>query len=327
MQRRTLLALCGAAAAVPPSAATTRAAEDWPARAVTIVVPFPPGGPSDIVARVMALPMQQALGKPVLVENRPGATGEVGARAVIRSAPDGHTLMHTAISTWAINAALRPDLGYDPVRDFTPVTQTVATPPVLVANRQAVAADDLAGVLEWLRRPGTNAAYSSSGAGSTDHMVMEMFKQRTGAPVVHVPYAGGAPAVTALISGTVQLSFQNLGSVLPHVREGRVKAVMITSEARSPLLPGVPTAGEAGLADFVVTSWQALGGPAGMAPDLVRRVHAAAVAALRAPEAERRLSEIGFDVVGSAPEEFAAFQLREIARWRRVVEAGGITAT
>jgi tripartite-type tricarboxylate transporter receptor subunit TctC len=289
-------------------------------------VPFPPGGPSDIVARAMAPPMQQALGKPVVVENRPGATGEVGARAVIRSAPDGHTLVHTAISTWATNVALKPNLGYDPVRQLTPITQTVRTPSVLVVNRQAIAADDLSGLVAWLKRDGARVAYSSSGAGSTDHLVMEMFKQRTGVTPVHVPFGGGAPAVTALLSGAVQLSFQNLGSVMPHVREGRVKAILTTAAARSPLLPEVPTAVEAGLPDFVVHSWQALGGPAGMPEPLVRRIHAVAVAALHAPETERRLGEVGFEVVGSTPEEFAAFQAEEIARWRHVVAAGGITA-
>jgi tripartite-type tricarboxylate transporter receptor subunit TctC len=293
---------------------------------VTIVVPFPPGSSSDIVARAVAQPMQQATGKAVVVENRPGATGEIGARSVVRSAPDGYTLMHAPISTWAINVPLRPRLAYDPVRQFTPVTQTVRTPNVLVVNPRQVPADDLAGLLAWLRRPGTSASYSTSGIGSSDHLTMEMFKQATGTDVAHVPYAGGAPATTDLISGTVQMSFQNLGSIAPHIQDGRVKPILITSGERSGLLPHVPMAAEAGLRDFVVYSWQAMGGPAGMPAALLRSVHERVVAGLRAPDTERRMAEIGFEAVGSTPEEFAAFQRAEIERWRKVIEAGGIKA-
>ncbi|HYI82331.1 MAG TPA: tripartite tricarboxylate transporter substrate binding protein [Acetobacteraceae bacterium] len=325
MRRRDILsatALLGPTAIVARSAA---AQGDWPARTVTIVVPFTPGSSSDIIARAIAQPMQQSLGKPVVVENRPGATGEIGARSVVRSAPDGYTLMHGPISTWAINVPLRPKLAYDPVKQFTRITQTVRTPNVLVVNPQKVPAGDLAGVVEWAKRNERSASYSSSGIGSSDHLTMEMFKQVTGTDIAHAPYAGGAPAVTDLIAGTVQLSFQNLGSVIPHIQEGRLKPILITSDKRSPLLPQVPTAGEAGLRDFVVYSWQALGGPAGIPAPLLERIHKEAVTALRSPETAKRLDEIGFEVVGSTPQEFAAFQEGEIARWRRVIEAGGIT--
>ena len=319
-RRRGLLA----AGAVLASRAAP-AQEEWPARPVTILVPFAPGSSSDIIGRAVAQGMAAALGKPVVVENRPGATGEVGARAVIRGAPDGHLLMHAPISTWAINAALRPNLGYDPQAQLTRITQTVRTPNVLVVNPKQVPATDLPGFLEWLRREKGKASYSTSGIGASDHLTAEMFKQATGTDAAHVPYAGGAPATTDLIAGAVQLSFQNLGSIAPQIRDGRVRPILITSEKRSPLLPEVPTAGEAGLRDFVVYSWQALGGPPGMAPALVREVHARAVAALRAPATLERLEGQGFEVVGSSPEEFASFQAAEIARWRRVVQAGGIT--
>ena len=318
MNRRALLAAAGLA----PFAA--RAEEEWPARPTTIVVPFAPGSSSDIVARALALPMAAAIGKPVVVENRPGATGEVGARAVIRSAPDGHTLMHAPISTWAINVALRPALGYDPVTQLTRITQTVRTPNVLVVNPAKVPVRDLAGFVAWLKANAGSASYSSSGIGSSDHLTAEMFKQATGTEAVHIPFTGGAPATTALMAGDVSFSFQNLGSIAPQIKDGRVRAILITAEARHPLLPEVPTAGEGGLADFVVYSWQALGGPAGMPAALLARVHAAVVAGMRAPETLARMAEIGFEVVASTPEQFAAFQLGEIARWRRVVQAGGI---
>lgn len=322
MHRRHLLGAAGLLLGVRGAAAQ----DDWPNRPVTIVVPFAPGSSSDIIGRAIAVGMQQALGKPVVAENRPGATGEVGARAVIRSAPDGHTLMHAPISTWAINVALRPNLAYDPVTQLTRITQTVRTPNVLVVHPEQVPAKTLPELLAWLKANGAKASYSTSGIGSSDHLTMEMFKQATGTDAAHVPYAGGAPATTDLIAGTVQLSFQNLGSIAPQIKDGRVRPIIITSEQRSPLLPEVPTAAEAGLRDFVVYSWQGFGGPAGMAPPLVGRIHAAAVAALRVPQTEARLRDIGFEVVGSTPEQFAEFQQAEIARWKRVVTAGGITA-
>jgi tripartite-type tricarboxylate transporter receptor subunit TctC len=322
MHRRQLIG----AALVLPGLRSARAEEEWPARTVTILVPFAPGSSSDIIGRALAQGMQQSLGKPVVAENRPGATGEVGARAVIRSAPDGYTLMHAPISTWAINVALRPNLAYDPVTQLTRITQTVRTPNVLVVHPGQVPAKTLPELVAWLKADPRRASYSTSGIGSSDHLTMEMFKQATGTEAAHVPYAGGGPATTDLIAGTVQMSFQNLGSIAPQIRDGRVRPIVITSEARSPLLPEVPTAGEAGLRDFVVYSWQGFGGPAGMPAPLVARVHAAAVAALRAPATEARLADLGFEVVGNAPEEFAAFQQVEIARWKRVVSQGGITA-
>jgi tripartite-type tricarboxylate transporter receptor subunit TctC len=320
--RRSLLGLAALLPAFPLGVA--RAEEEWPSRPTTIIVPFAPGSSSDIVARAIAQRMTESLGKPVVAENRPGATGEVGARQVIRSAPDGYTLMHAPISTWAINVALRPNLGYNPVTQLTRITQTVRTPNVLVVNPKEVPAGDLQGVLAWLKANAGKASYSTSGIGSSDHLTMEMFKQATGTDIVHVPFSGGAPATTAIIAGDVQMSFQNLGSIIPQIRDGRVKAILITSEARNPLLPEVPTAGEAGLRDFVVYSWQALGGPAGMAAPLLAKVHAQVVAALRHPETVKRMDDIGFEVVASSPDEFAAFQAAEIARWRRVVEAGNI---
>jgi tripartite-type tricarboxylate transporter receptor subunit TctC len=320
MKRRTFLA-AGGVLALPR---LTLAQAAWPSRPVTVIVPFATGGPSDIIGRLTAQHMQQALGRPFVVENRPGATGEIGARQVIRSAPDGHTLMHAPISTWAINVALRPNLGYDPVRELTRITQTVRTPNVLVVNPQAVPANDLAGLVDWLKRNARTASYPSSGVGSSDHLTAEMFKQATGTEMQHIPYSGGGPAMTSVIAGTTQVSFQNLGAVIPHIQSGRLKAILVTAAERSPVLPNLPTAIEAGLADFTVYSWQAYGGPPGMLPALLQQVHQAIRAALKDPAVEPKLVELGFDVVGNSPEEFAAFQEGEIARWRRVVQAGGI---
>ncbi len=320
MKRRLLLG-AGAMLALPGLA---RAQGTWPSRPVAIIVPFAPGSSSDIIARSMAQQMQTALGRPFTVENRPGATGEIGARQVIRSAPDGYTLMHAPISTWAINVALRPNLGYDPVRELTRITQTVRTPNVLVVNPQLVPATDLAGLVEWMRRNARTASYPSSGVGSSDHLTGEMFKLATGTDMAHIPYSGGGPAMTSIVAGNTQISFQNLGAVIPLIRDGRLRPILITSDARNPVLPAVPTAQEAGLRDFVVYSWQGFGGPAGMAPALLAQVHEAAVAALRSPAVAPRLTELGFDIVAGSPEEFAALQQAEIARWRQVVQAGNI---
>ena len=324
MNRRTLL---GGLAVAPllPSLAYAQTPE-WPARPVTIVVPFVAGGPSDIVARSIANRMAQIIGQPVVAENRPGANGEVAARQVVRAAPDGYTLFVGSIGVFAINAALRPNLGYDPIRDLTPITLAVTTPNVLVVNAERVAARTLPELVTWLRANRGRTSYSTSGVGSSDHLTMELFKIRTETDPVHVPYQGGAAAATDLIAGTVQLSFQNLGTVAGHIAGGRLRAIAVTSETRNRLLPDVPTAIEQGLADFVVTSWQAVMAPANMPAPLLARVHAAVAEALKHPETVQRLGAIGLDVVANTPEEYRAFQVAELARWRQVVATAGIRA-
>jgi tripartite-type tricarboxylate transporter receptor subunit TctC len=321
MHRRTLM---GALAAAPLLPAAAQAQAEWPSRPVTILVPFVAGGPSDIVARVIAARM--TLSQPVVAENRPGANGEVAARAVVRSAPDGHTLFVGSIGVFAINTALRPNLGYDPVRELTPITLAVTTPNVLVVNPEKVPVRTMAELVDWLKQNRGKTSYSTSGVGSSDHLTMELFKQRTGTDPEHVPYQGGAAAATDLIAGNVQLSFQNLGTVAGHIQGGRLRAIAVTSAQRNRLLPEVPTAIEQGLADFVVTSWQAVMAPGGMAPALQARVHAAVVEALKQPENVQRLNGIGFDVIGNSPAEYRAFQEAEIARWREVVRAANIRA-
>lgn len=320
MHRRALLA----APALLPFAA--RAQADWPQRPVTMFVPFVAGGPSDITARVMAAKMGGILGQPVVVENRPGATGAVASQAMIRAPADGYTVMTGAISVFAINKALRPNLPYDPERDFAPITLAVTTPNVLVINPQKIPATDYAGTIAWLRANGASASYSTSGVGSSEHMTMELFKLRTNADVTHIPYQGGAAAGTALVAGDVQLTFQNLSSIAGHVAAGRLRAVMVTSERRNPTIPDVPTAAEVGLDDFVVTSWQATMTSAGVPAPVLAKLEAAAIEALRHPESVQRLNQVGFDVVASSAAEFRRFQAAEIARWKTVVDRANIRA-
>jgi tripartite-type tricarboxylate transporter receptor subunit TctC len=331
MHRRTLLK----GAAVAPLASSVLIAgahaqgggqAAWPNRPVTILVPFVAGGPSDIVARAIANRMSQVIGQPVVAENRAGANGEVAGRALARAEPDGHTLLVGSIGVFAINAALRPDLGYDPVKEFAPVTLAVTTPNVLVVNPDKVPVRTTAELVQWLKSNGGKASYSTSGVGSSDQMTTELFKQRTGTDVAHVPYRGGAAAATDLIAGNVQMSFQNLPTVSGHIQGGRLRALMVTDSKRHPTLPDVPTAAEAGLEDFVVTSWQAVMAPAGLPQPLLAKLSGAVTEALRHPEVRPQLERIGFDVVANSPDEYGAFQRAEIARWREVIQRAGIKA-
>ncbi len=301
-----------------------RAQAEWPTRATTMLVPFVAGGPSDITARSIAQAMSSAIGQPVVAENRPGANGELAGRAMARAAPDGYTMMTGSIGVFAINAALRPNLGYDPVRDFTPITLAVTTPNVLVVNAERVPARTLSELIAWLRANPGRTSYSTSGVGSSDHLTAELFKQRTGTDSAHIPYGGGAAAATDLIAGNVQISFQNLGTVAGHIAGGRLRAILQTGTTRSPVIPDVPTAAEAGLPDFIVTSWQAVMAPGGMAPALRDRVAGAVIAALKTPAVTERLGQIGLVVVANTPDEYSAFQQAEIARWRQVIAAANI---
>jgi tripartite-type tricarboxylate transporter receptor subunit TctC len=322
LPRRVLLALPALLATA--LAGRTSAQEAWPSRPISIVVPGPPGGTGDVIARGMIPTLTQALGRPVIVENRAGANGEVGTRSVARSASDGYTVLLGSIGHFAINFALRPNLSYDPVRDFDPVTLAATTPNVLVVNPRTVPATDLPGLVAWLRSRGDRVSYATSGIGSSDHLTAELFKSLTDTRMQHVPYPGGPPALTDLIGGNVEMAFFNLGNVTAHVREGRLRAILITSPERSSLLPDVPTGVELGLRDLVVTSWQAFAVPSGTPAPVVARLHRELTAALRDPTVVNRMGDLGFRITASTPEEFRAFQTAEIQRWRALIDRQGI---
>jgi len=314
------LALPFAATARPRQA---RAQQAWPSRPLTILVPFVAGGPSDIIARVIAARMQ--LGQSVVAENRPGANGAVAAQLLARAQPDGYTFLVGSIGVFAINKALRgAALGYDP-ESFTPITLAVTTPNVLVVN-PASPARDVASFVAWLKANPGRFGYSTSGVGASDHLTMELFKQRTGTDITHIPYQGGAAATTDLIAGNVHATFQNMPTIHAHVMAGRLRALAVTAPARHPQMPDVPTMAEQGFADFNVTSWQAMMGPANLPAAIRDRVAAEARKALRDVEATERLTRMGFDVVASDPETFRRFQAEEVARWTAVVAAAKIEA-
>ncbi|HZH47704.1 MAG TPA: tripartite tricarboxylate transporter substrate-binding protein [Roseococcus sp.] len=301
-------------------------AQDWPQRPLTMLVPFVAGGPSDIVARLIAARLAPILGQPVVAENRTGANGAIAAQALGRAAPDGHTLLTGSIGVFAINPALRPNLSYDPVRDFAPLTLAVTTPNVLVVNPASVPATDFAGFVAWLKANPTRGAYSTSGVGSSEHLTMELLKLRTGTEAQHVPYQGGAAAATAVLGGDVPFTIQNLGTVAQQIAGGTLRPLMMTGASRAPTIPQVPTAAECGLADFIVTSWQAVMTQAAVPAPVLARLEAGCIEALRHPESVARLGQIGLTVVAGSAAELRAFQVAEIARWREVVRLANIRA-
>ncbi len=319
-RRQALAGGLGAIALATPALAQPA----WPSRPVTLLVPFAPGGASDIAARAINVRLSERLGQSVVVENRPGANGQLAARLLMRAAPDGHTLMVGSIGVFALNAVLYRNAGYDPVADFSPITLAVTTPNVLVVNPEVAPVSDLAGLIAWMKaRPG-QVFHATSGIGSSPHLTMELFTQLTGTEATHVPSRGGATAVLDQLAGRVQISFQGLGTIIGPVREGKLRAILITADRRDPMLPDVPTAAEAGLPDFNVSSWQAVMGPAGMPEALRDKVSGEITAVLREPATAQALLAAGYTVVGNTPDEYAAFQRAEIERWRRVASAANI---
>lgn len=318
IRRRPLLA---AGAALLPGLAAR--AQGFPSRPITVLVPFVAGGPSDIVARAIALKLGQTLGQPVVAENKPGANGAVAARLLQRAAPDGHTLLVGSIGVFAINQALRPDVGYDALTDFEPLMLAVTTPNVLAVH-PSVPAKTVPELVAWLKASPGKASYSTSGVGSSDHLTMELFKLRTGTDIVHAPYQGGAAAATDLIAGNVQVTFQNMPTVSGHIQGGRIRALAITAEKRHPTLPDVPTMKEAGIDDFIVTSWQAAHAPKGTPEPILATLNTEMVKAMRAPDVSQRMEQIGFTVEASTREAYRAFQQAEVARWKQVIDQAGI---
>jgi tripartite-type tricarboxylate transporter receptor subunit TctC len=307
-----LFAFCAAASA-----------QTFPTKPIRVIIPFVPGGSSDIVGRAIGSKFQEFLGQPAVVENRPGANGAIAAEFVAKAEPDGYTVLVGSIGVFSINAALYKDLRYHPVRDFAPITLAVTTPNVLI-TKPTLAVGSLKELIEQMKKNPGKLAYCSSGPGSSDHLTAELLKQATGTDAIHIPYKGGAACQTDIMGNQVDFSFQNLGAVTNYIKGNRMKALAVTAKARHPQLPQVPSVAEAGVPDLVVTSWQAAAAPAKTPKEVVDRLHGAMVKALRSPDISERMNQIGFDVVASSPEEFAAFMKGEVERWTRVVTKGNI---
>ena len=304
----------------------TAAFADFPERPVTIIVPFTAGGSSDIVARSVQPKLTQLLGQPIVVDNKPGANSGLAATYVAKSRNDGYTMLVGSIGTYAINPVLYKDLGYEPRRDFDLLTVAVRTPNALVAH-PGFPPNTVAELVDYLKRNPNAVSFASSGTGSSDHLTAALFWQKTGTTGIHVPYKGGSAAHMDLISGTANVSFQNLGSITNHVRGGKMKILAVTSDKRDPTFPNVPTMAEAGVAGLEVYSWQAFVAPKGLPREASAKLQSALVAALKDPEVTKKFNDIGFEVVASSPAEFAALLNSELARWKQVVDAGGIKQT
>ena len=318
--RRSLLGVALAAAAFGALG------QDWPSRPIHLVVPYPSGGPVDLTARLIAPKLQQALGQPVVVENKPGAGGNIGADFVAKSAPDGQTLLMGAIATHAINPALYRNFPYDPVRDFRHVALLVQVPNVLVVNN-ALPVTNVGELVAYAKQRPGKLNFASGSTGSTGHLAGELFKQMTGTDMTHIPYKGAAPAVADLLAGRVQLMFDNLASALPNIQAGKVRALAVTTLQRSASLPQLPTLDESGLKGFDMTTWWGLMAPAGTPEPVVQRLASEAARALQSPDLKERWRAMGSEPPAArTPEEFTEFVQRERALYAGLVKRSGATA-
>jgi tripartite-type tricarboxylate transporter receptor subunit TctC len=300
-------------------------AQAWPSKPVTLLVPFPPGGSTDMIARTLAPKLQEKLGGTFVIENKAGATGTVGAGLVKRAAPDGYTILVSSLGPYVIAPHLIKSVPYDALKDFDYLTVAVQAPNVLAVPANSPH-KTLADVIAFHRAQPGKMSFASSGNGSSDHLTAELFWQETGTSGSHIPYKGGAPAMADLLGGQVDATFMNINTGLANIKAGKLRALAITSAKRSPLLPDVPTMEESGLKAVTVYSWQAFAAPKGLPADIKAKLHDALVAGLNDPAVKPKLLDLGFEIVGNTPEQFTAFQASEFARWKKVIEVGKITA-
>ena len=318
-----LRALAGAGALAMMPASAWAQAPAYPTKPVHIVVTFTPGGAPDILARVLADKLGQQWGQSVIVDNKPGAGGNIGADAVAKAPGDGHMLVVGTVGTHAINGALYKKMPYDMVKDFTPIGLLATTPNVLVVNNE-VPAKTLKEFIDLGKRQG-NMSFASSGSGTSIHVSGELFKSMTGIDMKHVPYKGRASAIPDLLGGRVTMMFDNLPSSLPLVREGKLRALGVTSPRRSPAAPDIPTLSEAGLPGFEAVSWFALFAAPGTPKPVADKLSVQVAEVLKQPDVAKKLSDLGLEPVGSTPDELARYQQTEIAKWAKVVKESGAT--
>lgn len=318
--RRTILGLAATAALALALPAGAQPA--YPLRPISLVVPFPAGGSTDLVARVVAEKMSQDLGQQIVVENRGGAGGNVGSAAAAKADPDGYTLLMGTVATHALNPALYKKMPYDPVADFAPISLLVVVPNVLVVNPD-FPAKDVAELIALLKAEPGKYSYASSGNGTPLHLSGELFKSMAGVDMVHVPYKGAGPALVDVMGGHVPIMFDNLPSSTEHIKAGKLRGLAVTTAERAPSMPDLPTVAEAGLSGYETYTWNALFAPAGTPPEVVARINEAAVKALADPDVQAKLMGFGAVVDGSTPEELAAHVQAELAKWAPVVKASG----
>jgi tripartite-type tricarboxylate transporter receptor subunit TctC len=297
-------------------------AQGYPARPIRLIVPFPPGGGTDTMARVVAPKLSEFLGQQVVAENRGGAGANIGAELAAKSAPDGYTLMLATITN-AIGASLYSKLNYDLVRDFATITQLATTPHILVVHPSVPVKTVKEFTALAKAKPG-DLAYSSSGSGSAAHLAGELFNSLTGVKTTHIPYKGGGPSMIALVGGEVSVAFATMPSAIGYVRSGRLRGIAVTTERRSPSTPELPTIAETGVTGYEAGSWYGLSAPAGTSKEVIARLHAETIKVLGFSDVKERLFNAGFEIVTSTPEQFAAFTRNEIQKWGKIVKAAGL---
>jgi tripartite-type tricarboxylate transporter receptor subunit TctC len=317
LSRRILSLL--AAALVLPSAAMAQPEAAWPSRPIKWVVPFPPGGAMDAIARTLGDKAARELGQPFVIENRPGAGGNIGADYVAKQPADGYTIMITSIGM-ATNKALYARLGYDPVKDFAPVSLLAVVPNVLVVNAARNGDRSVKDVLAHARRDPGKLTYASAGNGTSIHLAGEMFASLAGLNLLHIPYKGSGPALTDMLGGQVDLMFDSITSARPHIQSGKLRALGVTTAKRSSALPDVPTIAEAGLPGYEVSPWFAVFAPAGTPAEVLARLNKVLNESMKQPDTLKKLESVGAEPIGSTPQELAAHLRREIDRWDKLIK-------
>ena len=311
-----------ALAAALLSLAASSALAQYPSKPIKMVVPFPPAGSTDLSARAVAGKLGERLGQPVVIENRPGAGGNIGSDVVAKAAPDGYTLLVGTVGTHSINPSLYSKMPYDHVKDFEPVILLSKTPNVLVVNPN-LPANSVADVIRLLKAKPNEYTFASSGSGTSIHLSGELFKTMAGVQMTHVPYKGSGPMLIDLISGQVHMSFDNLSAAIQHIKAGKLKALATTGTTRPPTLPDVPTISESGLSGYDSTSWNAIYVPKGTPREIVDRLNRETRAILESPETRKFFSEQGAESGGGTPEQLAEFMRAETAKWQKVVKDSG----
>jgi len=313
---------CIAVLAALVFATGTASAQTWPSKPIRYVVPFAAGGSTDILGRIISEKLAIALGVPVVVDNKPGAGGGVGAAEVAKAAPDGYTIMGGTISTHAINASLYSSLPYDPVKDFVPITLIARVPNMLVINND-IPAKNVAELIKLMKANPGKWSFASSGNGTSQHLSGELFKGMAGVEMQHIPYKGSPPALNDVMGGQVSMTFDNITTAWALAKGGKLRALAVTTASRSPVAPDVPTLAESGLPGYEIGSWQGVFAPAGTPPDIVKRLNAEIVKIIKSPDVQKKLIDLGAEPVGDSPEQFAAFVKTEVVKWGDVVKKSG----
>jgi len=298
-------------------------AQSYPTKAIRMIVPFPPGGPNDILGRVIAQRLSEQLGQQVVIDNRGGAGGLIGAEIAARAAPDGYTLLFGGTATLAINPGLHKKLPYDPLKDFAAVS-LVGTAPSMLVVHPSLPVKTVKDLIALARAKPGQLNFASAGVGTPPHLAGELFKSMAGVDMTHVPYKGGGPALNDLLGGQIGVYFSGISSALPYVKEGRLRGVAVTSAKRTAVMPELPTVAESGLPGYEVGNWYAIVAPTGTAPAIIARLNGEIVRALAAAEVKKRFLELAADPIGSAPAELAKYNRSEIAKWARALKAAGI---